>query len=93
MLEVKLINILDQVEAILKEYPDARNSDWILNYRYYKKYYGTTDPLKLKDLKAPPTKSIERSRRTLQKRHEYMSDKQIKKYRDKQEAAYKFVYS
>lgn len=101
---VKLKKIQDMVHGILIDYPETRNSDTILYYRFAQQvgmakgvdilnlpFGGVL--LEMKKLDLPSIESVGRTRRKIQERYPNLAgDEKIQQMRDDQEETYR-LYS
>jgi hypothetical protein len=68
-----LDTIEEQVEAILLEYPQARNSDRLLEWKMWQRFYGVGDNINFEQYQDMPSASaIERVRRKFNENGKYL---------------------
>lgn len=81
-------NVKDQVEYVLKTYPQTRNSDKLLVVKILNKFYGVHELEDIMSPTVPPLETIRRHRQKFQEKGLYQSDKQIMKAREQRQAAF-----
>ena len=80
----ELKTLKEQVETILRDCPDSRNSDKMLTWKLWERYYGVMDSISICDLmKLPSQSNIQRIRAVFQNKHQiYLpTDENIAKQR------------
>ena len=88
----RIIGIRRKVEAVLKEYPETRDSDKTLFIRYAQKYLGITDTTPFVEVVRDHElhfESLRRSRQWFQAAGLYESTAQVAKQRALAEEVYK----
>lgn len=86
---MKLHQIKTQVEDTLKNYPETRNNDKLLQVTILKKFYGVETIDDILKPQVPSLESIRRCRQKLQSEGKYISSEVVKEARLQQEEAYR----